>query len=429
MNPPGVQHSAGSTYIAMQAAWNIFWPLAFTLSLLYQVEVAQLSPIQLVLVGTVLEATCFLGEIPTGVVADLFSRKHSVNIGLATMGMGIALVGVFPSFWPILLAQVVWGLGYTFVSGAAEAWVTDEVGAEHVQPVFTRGHQIGLACNFVGTILAGVFALLFNNLQAPIILGGLGFVLLAAVMSVVMKENNFARTPDEERDSFRHMHHILRSGLRSAKRPGVVRSFLIIGLLTGLTSEVFDRLWVDRIVKDFPLPAWFGEHNTAVWFVLFALISLVVGLLASLAANRLAPAAMNAEHPTRVMALLSALQVVGVGVFALSSNVGLALSGRWLRAASDSIGSPIRRAWLNRHVESDARATTGSMMSQADALGQVAGGPTLGAVAGVAGVPAALLAAAAIQSPTVLTYLTLRPNAAESGDSLPEEQTDPRHSS
>ncbi|MDN5726790.1 MAG: MFS transporter, partial [Propionibacteriales bacterium] len=368
----------------------------------------------LVLVGTVLEATCFLGEIPTGIVADLRSRKVSVIIGLTLIGVGIMVLGLFPSFWPILLAQVIWGLGFTFVSGADEAWVTDEVGQGNVQPIFTRAHQWSLTLNIVGILLAGGAATLFGSLQAPIIAGGVGFLALAGVMIFAMKERKFAPTPARDRNSWGHMTEIARTGLRAARRPGVVRSFLIIGLLVGLSSEVFDRLWVDRITNDFPLPAWFGEQSLAVWFTLFALIASLIGLVASVTANRLAPAALHAEHPIRSMALLAGLQVLGVVLFALAGNVGLALAGSWLRAAATSVAGPIRRAWLNRNVASSARATTVSMMGQADALGQVTGGPALGALANAVGIPIALLVAGAVQLPTVVVYLRLRPNRGES---------------
>lgn len=133
MSRPRRSATPARTYVSLQGAWAFLWALAFTLSLVYQVDVVGLTPFQLIIIGTVLEATCFLAEIPTGVVADLRSRKWSVVIGLVTIGAGIALMAV-PQFWAILAAQVVWGIGYTFVSGAAEAWVTDEVGEERSNP-------------------------------------------------------------------------------------------------------------------------------------------------------------------------------------------------------------------------------------------------------------------------------------------------------
>lgn len=404
---------AGPVYIALQGAWSLLWALAFTLGLVYQVDVAGLSPLELVLVGTVLEATCFLGEIPTGIVADLHSRKWSVVIGLVLIGAGVVVIGLYPAFWPILLAQVVWGIGYTFVSGAAEAWVADEVGPDLVQAAFTRGHQAGLAMDVVGILLAGVLAVTAGGLHVPIVVGGVGFGLLAVALAVVMREERFRPTPRGDRDSWGHMASTARDGLRAARRPGVVRSFLLIALLAGLTSEVFDRLWVDRIVRDLDLPDVAGLDGLAFWFTLFALISSLLGLVASLAANRLAPRALQAEHPTRVMAVIVLVQVLGVAVFALAGNVWVALSGRWGRDAAISVGHPVQRAWLNRHVSSQARATTLSMMGQADAVGQVVGGPALGAVAGRTSVPAALMLAAAIQAPAAWLYLRLRPRASE----------------
>ena len=409
---------AGGVYIGFQGAWHLLWALTFTLSLVYQVEVAKLTPLELVLVGTALEITCFLGEIPTGIVADLRSRKLSVLIGLVLIGVGAVIYGAVPSFWPIVAAQVVWGLGYTFISGAIEAWVTDEVGEANVQPVFTRGLQVGLALDMVGIVLAGLVASGLHSLQAPTVIGGLGFILFAGVLLVVMPERNFNPVPAAERDNWAGMVHIARTAARAARRPGVVRSLLVIGVLVGLTSEVFDRLWVDRVVNAFGLPDWFGADNLAIWFTLFALVASLIGLLASLLANRLLPRVINAEHPTRVLAVLSVAEVLGVVTFAVAPGLGAALAGVWLREAAGVVSYPIRTAWLNRNVSSRSRATIASMMGQADALGQVAGGPMLGGVAGAVGIPAALLVAGAVQLPTAWLYLRLRPVTG------PTEQSD-----
>ena len=113
--------NAPRAYYVLTAGWGFFYSMAFTLTLVYQVEVAHLSPLELVLVGTVLEFTCFIGEIPTGVVADLYSRRLSVLIGFVAIGAGIVLQGALPHFWWILAAQVVWAIGFTFTSGATDA--------------------------------------------------------------------------------------------------------------------------------------------------------------------------------------------------------------------------------------------------------------------------------------------------------------------
>ena len=98
-------------YLFMMAAQAGALTLVFTVNLVYQVQVVGLNPLQLVLVGTTLELTAFLFEIPTGVVADLRSRRLSVIIGFALLGAGFLLEGALPLFESLLVAQVIMGLG------------------------------------------------------------------------------------------------------------------------------------------------------------------------------------------------------------------------------------------------------------------------------------------------------------------------------
>ena len=113
-------------YLLISGASALFLWLAFSVNLVFQVERVGLSPLELVLVGTVLEGTYFLFEIPTGVVADVYSRRLSVIVGTALLGAGLFVVAV-PSFPVILLGNVVMGIGYTFISGALGAWIVDEI--------------------------------------------------------------------------------------------------------------------------------------------------------------------------------------------------------------------------------------------------------------------------------------------------------------
>jgi hypothetical protein len=72
-------------------------------------------------VGTTLEGCIFLFEVPTGVVADVYSRRLSIIIGFFLIGAGFIVEGSFPVFGAVLLSQVFWGIGYTFTSGATES--------------------------------------------------------------------------------------------------------------------------------------------------------------------------------------------------------------------------------------------------------------------------------------------------------------------
>ncbi|MDE9364146.1 MFS transporter [Luteipulveratus sp. YIM 133132] len=398
---------ATRVYYVGNALVDLFWVLSITLNLVYQVTVVDLSPFELVVVGTVLEATCFLFEIPTGIVADLYSRRLSIIIGVLLIGAGFTLQGAVPALWAVLLAQVVWGIGYTFTSGAWQAWITDEVGEERVQHVFTREQQLSLAATFVGTALAGVLGLV--TVQLPMVLGGVAVMLVGIWLALRMPEEHFHRTPPQERETFAHLARSFKDGLATARTRPVVGSFFLVSLFVGLSSEAFDRLWTARILDDFALPSLFGSREPALWFTVFALISAALSLVASLAANRWAGRALTNLHPNRLLAGLVLVQVVGVVGLALLGNLWLALGAMWARAAAQKVAYPVQSAWLNRHVDSRSRATVLSMNGQADAIGQVVGGPPLGALGSRAGIPVALVVSAGVLAPAAAVYARLRP--------------------
>ena len=119
--------------------------------------------------------------MPTGVVADLYSRRRSVLIGMFLYGLGFLMEGALPWFAPVLLAQVVWGCGDTFITGALEAWIASEEEDKPIDKVFLRGSQMGQIGGVLGVVLG---TLLGNiNLQMPIILGGSLCLLLGLVAS------------------------------------------------------------------------------------------------------------------------------------------------------------------------------------------------------------------------------------------------------
>ncbi|WP_350277600.1 MFS transporter [Kribbella sp. HUAS MG21] len=392
------------TYYAYNAAWSFLSALAFTLSLVYYVRDAGLDPLQMVLVGTTLELTCFLFEVPTGIVADLYSRRRSIVIGFALIGAGLLLQGLVPTFLAILGAQVLWGVGYTFTSGADQAWITDEIGAEQAARVFVRTQQFGLAAKIAGTVTAGGLGLI--SLPLPMVISGAGMVLLALLLTLFMREQNFHPVPREERETFRHAVATFKDGLEVARRRPVVRTLVIISLIGGLSSEAFDRLWSVKILE-FTFPDVFGTSDPAFWFTAFALTGTLLALGASLVLNRFSPERLQASHPSGILATLALLQAAGVLGFALAGYLWLALAAMWLGAVAGTLTYPIESAWLNRHLDSRTRATVISMVSQANAIGQVVGGPPLGAL-GRSSLRAALLASGLLLLPIPALFLRLK---------------------
>ena len=109
-------------YLVLESATALLQATVWTTAAVYFISEAHLGPLQLVLLGTVMEVSILVFEIPTGIVADAVSRRRSVLLGTTLMGAALVLTGALPSFPALLGAQALWGLGYIFTSGATEAW-------------------------------------------------------------------------------------------------------------------------------------------------------------------------------------------------------------------------------------------------------------------------------------------------------------------
>jgi DHA3 family tetracycline resistance protein-like MFS transporter len=392
--------SAYPTYLLLEGAISLFMSMAFTFNLVYQAQVAHLSPLQLVLVGTALETTIFLFEIPTGVVADVYSRRLSIIIGVFLIGAGITLEGSLPVFSAIALGQAIWGIGYTFTSGAIQAWISDEIGEASAGQAFLRANQVGMAASLAGIVISTLLADVRINL--PIQAGGLALFPLGFVLALWMPETGFKPAPKEQRNTWKHMAHTFRSGLAMLHKRPALYTILGIGLFYGLYSEAYDRLWVKLILDNFSFPA-LGPLKPESWFGVINAIGLLFGVIATEIVRRRLDTGSH-RSIARLLMTASAGLASSLLVFALSGNLLLALVANWSIGVLRTIISPVFDAWVNQKLDSSVRATVLSMSAQVDAIGQIAGGPALGAVGNLVSVRAAIAAAALVLSPVLLLY-------------------------
>lgn len=385
-------------YYLYEFAVSLLMTTMFALNMVYQVTVVQLSPLQLVLVGTTLEIAAFLGEIPTGIVADVYSRRLSVIIGVALIGLGFLLEGTIPTFAAVLLAQVIWGLGATFTSGAWEAWITDEVGPDVAGRAFVRGSQLGLLASLGGIGLAVLLGKIALNV--PIVVGAIGLLVFAVVLIVLMPETGFTPTPKEDRNTWQTMAHTFTSGARVVRGNAMLLAILGVSLVHGLFSEGFDRLNTPHILS-FGFPAW-GGLDTVTWWGIISVVGTLLSLAATTVVQKYVP--MNKQRILiGGLAITDAMMLVGIIAFAWSGNIFLALGAFWVVGMARTIQRPFYSAWANRNIDSRVRATVLSMGSQLNALGQIGGGPAIGFV-GNRSLRAALTIAALLISPNFVLY-------------------------
>ncbi len=218
--------SARSVFLLYSIANSLFLSTIFTVDLVYQVQVAHLTPLHLVLVGTFLEIVCFLCQVPTGVLADVFGRRPAIILGTFLIGAGFMLEGSLPHFIFILLAQVFWGVGATFTDGALEAWISGEVSREQIGPVFARSIQLRLVGGLLGAWVSVGLASIRLNL--PIVLGS-GLVIGPGVFLLLfMPEHSFRPAAKEERPTRASILTPLRHGIRLLRLRAALTAVSII---------------------------------------------------------------------------------------------------------------------------------------------------------------------------------------------------------
>ncbi len=393
---------AYTVYVILNFSVALLFSLIFTVSTLYQVAVVKLNPLQLVLVGTILEATVFLFEIPTGILADVKSRRLSVIIGWAVAGVGFMVQVSVPRFWAVALGQALWGLGFTFTSGATQAWIADEIGAERAGHAFLRGAQaaqIGALAGIPLSVLLGRG----DHITLPIAAGGAGMILLAGLLALVMPEQGFAPMPPGERSTFGQMLQTVRDARQMTHRRPVLLALLGIDLFFGMYSEGFDRLWTPHLLHDFAGP-WGVEAEPVVWFGVIRAVALLLSLMGTEAVRRRVDVA-SAPVLARVLAANTALMVAALAGFGLAGNFWVGLALYWAFGALRAVRVPLHDAWFNGLIDSPpVRATLFSASSQVDAIGQVVAGPAVGAIGTMFSIRAALVTSAAILSPAAWLY-------------------------
>lgn len=402
---PTLKLNARFVYLFIEFSASMFFSMMFVVTSLYEATVAGLTPVQLILVGTTLEVSAFLFEVPTGIVADVYSRRLSIVIGYILMGAGFLVEGLFPSFLPILLAQVIWGLGYTFTSGASQAWISDEIGEDEANKLFLRARQVGLFAALVGMFLAMLIGA--NNVALPLQAGAVGVILIGLTLVFIMPETGFHPTPRENRNTWQHMWHTFRQGVDTVRGRPRLMNIVFIGLFYGIYSEGFDRLWVKHLLDTFELPVLFGSNQVA----FFAALR-VAGTVLTILVVRFVEKRVDSTSPSAIgRAMLVATGGISLALlgFALSPILALSLLLYLAIDALREVRGPLQTAWINQKLDSRIRATVHSMFGQVDAIGQVMGGPIVAVIAAAGSAVASLVTSSLLLTPAL--YFIGRANA------------------
>jgi len=388
---------------------------------------AGLSNLEAFAANAFFTAGMLIFEIPTGVVADKVGRRASYLIGTVTLAVTTALywlLWVWESpFWAWAIVSVLLGLGFTFFSGAVDAWLVDALRATgyhgSLETVFGRAQIVGGIAMLSGSVLGGVIAQV-TDLGIPFLVRAGILAIMIVVAALLMHDVGF--TPERGENPLQATRTVFRASVKYGLGNAPVRWLMFASPFTaGVGIYVFYAL------QPYLLELWGDDQAYTVAGLAAALLS-----GAAIVGGALAPWVRKLFHRRTSSILLatisSALVLLGLG---LVRNFWLAIALVAVWGIASAIDDPVRRAYLNDMIPSKQRATVLSFDSLMGSGGGVVFQPVLGRVADVGGYGASLIWSGVITAVAVPFVLLSRAQRAPAdtvhdvGEEAPEEGQSP----
>jgi MFS family permease len=333
-------------------------------------------------------------EVPTGIVADTIGRRTSYLLGTVTLAVTtllyVLLWQISGPFWAWAVVSMLLGLGFTFFSGAVEAWLVDALQATgfegNLESVFGRGQIVMGVAMLTGSAAGGYIAQV-TSLGVPFVLRAVVLVLMFVLAFVLMKDIGFAPTRGD--GVVRGVRRIAGASVEYGWRVPAVKWIMLASPFTaGVGIYAFYALQ-PYLLELYGDPEAYGIAGLVAAIVAGAQI---VGGLAAPWIRKLFHRRTSALFAATAA---SAATLALIGVFEhLWAVIALIVVWGLLFAAS----MPIHQAYLNGLIPSQQRATILSFDSMMGSSGGVVAQPLLGRSADVWGYATSYLLGAALSA-------------------------------
>jgi MFS family permease len=371
---------------------------------------AGLSNFEAFLANAFFTAGQVIFEVPTGIIADTFGRKASYLLGALTLAVSTVLYlfmwQIHGPFWGWAASSVLLGLGFTFFSGALEAWLVDALHATDfkgsLEGVFAKGQIVGGIAMLTGSVAGGVIAQV-TNLGVPYILRALILLLNFGTAFFLMKDLGF--TPKRSQHPLKDMKNLFTNSIHyGLGNPPVKWLMIAAPFTTGVSFYVFYAL------QPFLLELYGNETAYGI-----AGLAAAIAALAQMAGSFLVPQ-MRTLFGTRTSALLLGTVCTGLLLLLVATVhsfwLALCLIFGWGLIFAALL--PLRQAYLNGLIPSDQRATLLSFDSLMGASGGIFIQPLLGKAADIWSYATSYALAALVQSAALPFILLTRREKTES---------------
>jgi MFS family permease len=379
------------TYLVLLLGNTLAASLIWGINTIFLLD-AGLSNLEAFAANAFFTAGMVLFEVPTGIVADTAGRRASYMLGTVTLSAStllyVLLWQVEAPFWQWAAVSVLIGLGFTFFSGAVEAWLVDALAATgfsgELESVFGRGQIVSGAAMLFGSV-AGGFIAQRAGLGVPFVLRGLILLVMLGVAFRFMHDTGF--TPERGGRPLAEMRKLASASIEYGWRVPAVKWLMVESLFTGGVG-----IYAFYALQPYLLELY-GDPRAYQVAGLVAAIVAGAQILGGVAAPRVR---RLFHRRTSALIATAGLGVVALGLIGVVGRfwavIGLIVVWGLLFAAS----SPIRQTYLNGLIPSRQRATILSFDSMMDSTGGVWAQPVLGRVADVWGYAPSYLAGAGI---------------------------------
>jgi MFS family permease len=349
---------------------------------------AGLSFFEVFLANAAFSAGMVLFEVPTGVVADTLGRRVSfllsVTVLAVTTLLYVALAEVDAGVVAFALVSVLMGLGFTFYSGAMEAWLVDALAVTGhtgaLDSVFARGQQITGAAMLVGTVGGGLLGQI--DLSLPYLVRSGLLVAVFAIAYAVMHDIGFTPRRVTVADLPSEVARNAREGVAYGWNQRPLRLLMLASLF-----QLGFFMWAFYASQPYLLDLLGSD---AVWIA--GLVTAGIAL-STIAGNQLVDVlSRRCGRRTTLLLGAAAVETCAAIVLGLVSSFWLALPALLLITAATGVTSPVRQAYLHQVVPSEKRATVVSFDSMISNTGGIGGQVGLGALGESRSIGAAFVA-------------------------------------
>lgn len=338
----------------------------------------------------------FIFEIPTGVIADIYGRKFSVLIGYFVQALLIIGISLFSNFYILLIIFFLWGVFGTFITGAYDAWVTDNLIYKNkkklVEDYYIKEYSIG-SIGFVVAGLIGTLIVKLFGINIIWVVTGLSYI-LAGLILVFMAEHKITK---ESKGDFKTLFNHTKISAKYSYNDKRVLYFLIASFFVACFMVFTGNIISQPFLKNLGFPVYY--------FGLFYSAITIIGIFTPYLVK---PIGKKIGKDNLFLSFMLFLQIVVVSLVMFVNKIFLGVILLVLLSFAQDLYSPVRNSYFQKLIPSKMRATLGSFRGMLVAFAFILVAPLVGYLGDALGPKVVILLGGIFLIPAIIFYLKIK---------------------